>query len=163
MQNLARVILVIVAVFVLAVTATLVVRSRTTRAALPEPPASRADLQIKEVDLEEEARGVRWRLKAEQALMFEKTGLTQLSVVASGPSPVASELQSQTSTTGRFVLVGPASSSPAWATWTSGANVSRCVFTNRNVPVGRVTSAATQPRGTTIVPNTGLGNSSATA
>jgi LPS export ABC transporter protein LptC len=39
---------------------------------------SRADLQIKEVDLEEEARGVRWRLKAEQALMFEKTGLTQL-------------------------------------------------------------------------------------
>jgi LPS export ABC transporter protein LptC len=78
MQNLARVILVIVAVFVLAVTATLVVRSRTTRAALPEPPASRADLQIKEVDLEEEARGVRWRLKAEQALMFEKTGLTQL-------------------------------------------------------------------------------------
>jgi hypothetical protein len=33
------------------------------------------------------------------------------------------------------VLVGPARSSPASATWTSGANVSRCVFTNRNVPV----------------------------
>jgi LPS export ABC transporter protein LptC len=78
MRNLARVILVVVAVFVLTVTAVLVVKSRTARVETPEPSPTRADLQIKHVDLEEEARGVRWRLKAEQALMFEQTGQTQL-------------------------------------------------------------------------------------
>jgi LPS export ABC transporter protein LptC len=78
MRNLARVILVVVAVFVLTVTAVLVVKSRTARVEPPEPSPTRADLQIKHVDLEEEARGVRWRLKAEQALMFEQTGQTQL-------------------------------------------------------------------------------------
>jgi LPS export ABC transporter protein LptC len=78
MRNLARVILVVVAVFVVAVAAVLVVKSRTTRVESLEPSPTKADLQIKEVDLEEEAKGVRWRLKAEQALMFDQAGLTQL-------------------------------------------------------------------------------------
>jgi LPS export ABC transporter protein LptC len=78
MRNLARVILVVVAVFVIAVTITLVVRSRATRVESLGPSPTQADLQIKEVDLEEEAKGVRWRLKAEQALMFEQAGQTQL-------------------------------------------------------------------------------------
>ena len=78
MRNLARVILGVVAVFVVAVTATLVVKSRTARVESLGPSATQADLQIKEVDLEEEGRGVRWRLKAEQALMFEQAGQTQL-------------------------------------------------------------------------------------
>ena len=78
MRNLARVILVVVAVFVVAVTAMLVVKSRASRVESLEPSPTKADLQIKHVDLEEEAKGVRWRLKAEQALMFEQTGQTQL-------------------------------------------------------------------------------------
>jgi LPS export ABC transporter protein LptC len=78
MRNLARVILVVVAVFVVAVAAVLVVKSRTSRVESMEPSPTRADLQIKHVDLEEEAKGVRWRLKAEQALMFEQAGQTQL-------------------------------------------------------------------------------------
>lgn len=78
MRNLARVILAVVVVFVVAVTAMLVVRSRTAGIESLGPTPSAADLQIKEVDLEEEARGVRWRLKAEQALMFDKAGQTQL-------------------------------------------------------------------------------------
>ncbi|MEX2146120.1 MAG: LPS export ABC transporter periplasmic protein LptC [Candidatus Rokuibacteriota bacterium] len=79
MRNLARGILAIVALFVVLVAGTLIAKSRATRL---EPvdalPSSTADLQIKEVDLEEETRGVRWRLKAEQALMYEKTGQTKL-------------------------------------------------------------------------------------
>ena len=77
MRNLARIILAVVVVFVVAVTAMLVVRSRTAGVESLGPPST-ADLQIKEVDLEEEAKGVRWRLKAEQALMYDKAGLTQL-------------------------------------------------------------------------------------
>jgi|ERR671919_39258 LPS export ABC transporter protein LptC len=78
MRNLARVILLVVAVFVVAVTVTLLVKSRTARVESLGPAPTRADLAIKEVDLEEEARGVRWRLKAEQALMFDRAGQTQL-------------------------------------------------------------------------------------
>jgi LPS export ABC transporter protein LptC len=78
MRNVARVILAVVVVFVVAVTAMLVVRSRSARVESLGPSPSTADLQIKEVDLEEEARGVRWRLKAEQALMYDKAGQTQL-------------------------------------------------------------------------------------
>jgi LPS export ABC transporter protein LptC len=78
MRNLARVILAVVVVFVVAVTVVLVVRSRSARVEPSGPAPSTADLQIKEVDLEEEAKGVRWRLKAEQALMFDKAGQTQL-------------------------------------------------------------------------------------
>jgi LPS export ABC transporter protein LptC len=78
MRNLARVILAVVVVFVVAVTMMLVVRSRSTGVESLGPSPSTADLHIKEVDLEEEARGVRWRLKAEQALMYDKAGQTQL-------------------------------------------------------------------------------------
>lgn len=79
MRNLARGILVIVAVFVLLLTGTLIVRSRS--AADVEPiggTPSSADLRIKEVNLEEVTKGVRWRLRAEQALMFEQEGRTSL-------------------------------------------------------------------------------------
>jgi LPS export ABC transporter protein LptC len=75
---LARGILAVVVVFVVAVTAMLVVRSRSARIEPSGPAPSTADLQIKEVDLEEEAKGVRWRLKAELALMFDRAGQTQL-------------------------------------------------------------------------------------
>lgn len=78
MRDLARVILAVVVVFVVTVTAVLVVRSRSARVEPSGPAPSSADLQIKEVDLEEEAKGVRWRLKAEQALMYEEAGQTQL-------------------------------------------------------------------------------------
>src|SRR6185503_17674674 len=79
MHTLARVILAVVAVFVVIVTATLVVKSRTaTVEPLSGPAVTTADLQIKHVDLEEEAQGVRWRLKADQALMYDQAGLTQL-------------------------------------------------------------------------------------
>ena len=78
MRNVARIILGVVVVFVVVVTAMLVVRSRSARVESLGPSPSTADLQIREVDLEEEARGVRWRLKAEQALMYDKAGQTQL-------------------------------------------------------------------------------------
>jgi LPS export ABC transporter protein LptC len=78
MRDLARGILAVVVVFVVAVAVVLVVRSRSARVEPSGPAPSTADLQIKEVDLEEEAKGVRWRLKAEQALMFDKAGQTQL-------------------------------------------------------------------------------------
>jgi LPS export ABC transporter protein LptC len=79
MRNLARGILAIVVLFVVLVAGTLIVKSRTSRMeSVDASPASTADLRIKEVDLEEETRGVRWRLKAEQALMYEKEGRTTL-------------------------------------------------------------------------------------
>jgi LPS export ABC transporter protein LptC len=79
MHTLARVILAVVAVFVVVVTATLVMKSRSAPVEpIGDPVPSTADLQIKHVDLEEEAQGVRWRLKAEQALMYDRAGLTQL-------------------------------------------------------------------------------------
>src|SRR5438132_13847971 len=78
MHTLARVILAVVAVFVIVVTATLVIKSRSARVESLGPPPSSADLQIKQMDLEEEAQGVRWRLKADQALMYDQAGLTKL-------------------------------------------------------------------------------------
>jgi LPS export ABC transporter protein LptC len=78
MRVWARGILTVVVVFVVAVAVMLVVRSRSARIEPSGPAPSTADLQIKEVDLEEEAKGVRWRLKAELALMFDKAGQTQL-------------------------------------------------------------------------------------
>src|SRR5438445_7174839 len=78
MHTLARVILAVVAVFVIVVTATLVIKSRSARVESLGPSPSSADLQIKQVDLEEEAQGVRWRLKADQALMYDQAGLTKL-------------------------------------------------------------------------------------
>ena len=76
--SLARVILGIVAVFVIAVSTTLVVRARTARVESQGPATSPADLQVKEVDLEEVTKGVRWQLRAEQALMYEQEGRTNL-------------------------------------------------------------------------------------
>ena len=79
MHTLARVIFGVVAIFVVVVTATLVIKSRSAGVEpLGGPPPSSADLQIKQVDLEEEAQGVRWRLKAEQALIYDEAGLTKL-------------------------------------------------------------------------------------
>jgi LPS export ABC transporter protein LptC len=77
-SSLARVILGIVAVFVIAVSTTLVVRARTARVESQGPATSPADLQVKEVDLEEVTKGVRWQLRAEQALMYEQEGRTNL-------------------------------------------------------------------------------------
>ena len=69
----------ILAVFVVFVTATLVMKSRSAPVEpLAGPAPSTADLQIKQLDLEEEAHGIRWRLKADQALMYDQAGLTQL-------------------------------------------------------------------------------------
>ena len=81
MHTLARVILAVVAVFVVVVTATLVIKSRTARVEPLGPSPTNADLQIKEVDLEEEGQGVRWRLKADQALMYNAAGITKLQKV----------------------------------------------------------------------------------
>ena len=78
MRNLARVIFAVVALFVVAVTVTLVAKSRSAGVEPIGPALTTADLQVKEVDLEEEAKGVRWRLKAEQALIYDKEGVTQL-------------------------------------------------------------------------------------
>jgi LPS export ABC transporter protein LptC len=78
MPNLARGILVIVVAFVLLLTGTLILRSRSAIIEPIGPSPSSADLRIKEVDLEEETKGVRWRLRAEQALMFEQEGRTSL-------------------------------------------------------------------------------------
>src|SRR5207249_10685774 len=78
MPSLARAILVVVAVFVVAVGTTLVVRSRTARVEPSGPPPTSAELRIKEVDLEEVTKGVRWQLRAEQALVYEQEGRTNL-------------------------------------------------------------------------------------
>jgi LPS export ABC transporter protein LptC len=79
MRNLARGILVIVGVFVLLLTATLIVRSRSAaQVEATGPSPSAADLTVKEVDLEEVTKGVRWRLRAEQAMIFEQEGRTSL-------------------------------------------------------------------------------------
>jgi len=78
MPNLARAILVIVAVFVVAVGITLVVRKRTAGVESLGPALSSADLRVKDVDLEEVTNGVRWRLRAEQALMYDQEGRTNL-------------------------------------------------------------------------------------
>jgi LPS export ABC transporter protein LptC len=76
------VILAVVAVFVVGVAGTLVAKSRTVRVEPAGPPATSADLHIKEVELEEVSGGVRWRLKAEQALVFEPQGRTVLKKIA---------------------------------------------------------------------------------
>jgi LPS export ABC transporter protein LptC len=82
MHLIARVILVVVGLFVLAVGATLVARSRTHRTESVGPAPSRADLAIKDVEIEEDTRGVRWRLRAEQALIFDQEGRTNLRKIA---------------------------------------------------------------------------------
>jgi LPS export ABC transporter protein LptC len=78
MRNLARGILAVVAVFVVIVAAMLAVKSRAARVEPTGPAPSTADLQMKEVELEEEAKGVRWRLKAELAQVFQPAGQAKL-------------------------------------------------------------------------------------
>jgi LPS export ABC transporter protein LptC len=78
MRRPAGAILAVVALFIAAVTGTLVIRSRSARVEPAGPTTSSADLRIKEAELEEESGGVRWRLKAEQALVFEEEGRTAL-------------------------------------------------------------------------------------
>lgn len=82
MQRLAHGILVFVVLFVVLLAGTLVVRSRAGRAEPTGPALSNADLRIKEVQLEEQSDGVRWQLKADQALVFEGEGKTVLRKVA---------------------------------------------------------------------------------
>lgn len=74
----AAAILGMVVVFVLAVAGTLIAKSRTPPAETAGSVASSADLRIKEAQIEEVTAGVRWRLKAEQALMFDAEGRTAL-------------------------------------------------------------------------------------
>lgn len=78
MARLASRILLIVVVFVLIVTGTLIFKSRGVRVESAAPSASKADLSIKEVRLEEESGGVRWQLTADHALVFESEGRTSL-------------------------------------------------------------------------------------
>ncbi len=77
-QHVAAVILGIVLVFVLLVAGTLIAKSRTPPTEPTGSVTSSADLRIKEAHIEEEAGGVRWRLKAEQALIFDAEGRTAL-------------------------------------------------------------------------------------
>ena len=82
MRRLAHAILAAVVLFVLVVAATLYARTRTARDVEPVGPAPpvKADLHVKEVRIEEEAGKVRWRLTAEQALLYDEkgTGRTEL-------------------------------------------------------------------------------------
>ncbi len=77
-RRAAGAILAVVALFIVAVTGTLVARSRAARVEPAGPAASSADLRIRQAELEEESGGVRWRLTAEQALVFEEEGRTAL-------------------------------------------------------------------------------------
>lgn len=82
MQRLARVIPVVVTLFVILVVAILVTRSRTERVESAAPDPARADLRIKQVEIEEQSGAVRWRLTADQALVFDQEGRTALKNVA---------------------------------------------------------------------------------
>jgi LPS export ABC transporter protein LptC len=75
MRRLAHVILAAVVVFVVVVAATLYTRTRAREVEPVVGPAPvKADLNVKEVRIEEEAGKVRWRLTAEQALMWDEKG-----------------------------------------------------------------------------------------
>ena len=75
MRRLAHVILAVVVVFVVGVVATLYTRTRAREVEPPVGPAPiKADLNVKEVRIEEETGKVRWRLSAEQALIWDEKG-----------------------------------------------------------------------------------------
>lgn len=78
MQRLARRIPIVVALFVLVVAGILVARSRAVRVEPLGPPPSPADLSIKEVELQEDTADGHWRLKADQASVFDAEGRTAL-------------------------------------------------------------------------------------
>jgi LPS export ABC transporter protein LptC len=77
-HRLAAGILGLVAAFVLLVAGTLIAKSRTTPVESAPPAVSSADFRIKEAQIEEDAGGVRWRLTAEQVLVFDAEGRTAL-------------------------------------------------------------------------------------
>jgi len=78
MQRLARRILIAVTVFVLVVAGMLIARTRAARVDSVGSGPAKADLTIKEVQLEEQSGEVRWQLRADQALVFEAEGRTSL-------------------------------------------------------------------------------------
>jgi LPS export ABC transporter protein LptC len=78
MQRLATRILIIVGVFVLGVTVLLIARTRSAHVETIGASPSKADLSIKELQLEEDSGGVRWQLTADQALVFDAEGRTSL-------------------------------------------------------------------------------------
>lgn len=78
MRRLASHILIVVVVFIVVVTGILISKSRAVRVETIGPSVSKADLSIKAVELEEESGGVRWQLKADQALVFDGEGRTAL-------------------------------------------------------------------------------------
>jgi LPS export ABC transporter protein LptC len=77
-HRLAHRILIVVALFIVAVVGTLVVRTRAMRPEVVSTPPSAADMDIKEIRLQEESRGSRWQLIADQASVFEDEGRTAL-------------------------------------------------------------------------------------
>ena len=77
-KSMAGAILGIVALFVFLVAGTLIAKSRTAPVESAGSTASSADLRIKDAQIDEESGGVRWQLKAEQALIFDGEGRTSL-------------------------------------------------------------------------------------
>lgn len=78
-QRFSRFILVGVALFVAVMATVLVVRGRAARTPKTEIVSTKADYRIKQVHLQEEARGgVRWQLDADQAEAYEQSGKTTL-------------------------------------------------------------------------------------
>jgi len=80
MRHLAYGILAVVVAFVLVVGATLYARTRSRDVEPAGPAPVKADLNVKEVRIEEESGTVRWRLTAEQALIYDEkdAGRTEL-------------------------------------------------------------------------------------
>ena len=78
MHRLASRILIVVGVFVLVITVMLIARTRAVRVDSTDANLTKADLSIKEIQLEEDSGGVRWQLRADQALVFEGEGRTWL-------------------------------------------------------------------------------------
>ncbi len=74
MRRLGHVILAVVVAFVLVVAATLYTRTRAREVEPVGPTPIKADLNVKEVRVEEETGKVRWRLTAERALMWDEKG-----------------------------------------------------------------------------------------
>ena len=80
MRRLAHAILAVVVLFVVVVAATLYTRTRSREVEPVGPAPVKADLNVKEVRIEEESGKVRWRLTAEQALIYDeqRAGRTEL-------------------------------------------------------------------------------------
>jgi LPS export ABC transporter protein LptC len=74
MRRLAHAILVVVVLFVVVVAATLYERTKRREVEPVGPAPVKADLNVKEVRIEEESGKVRWRLTAEQALFYDEKG-----------------------------------------------------------------------------------------